>query len=132
MKDSTVKIVIPYLTNLNLETSTEDAIRLLDLIKNTDIKNSTCIKSFFNGELAISTHNSVSTASIHSELKLLGLANMQKTICQPAQGKLAYTQSKHDMLKRCLNNLKCGKCQDEYVRRTVGAVLFPQHYAKQK
>ena len=132
MKDTKVKIIIPYLTDLNIETSTDNAIRLLDLIKNTDIKNSTCIKSFFNSELTINAHHSASSANIHSNLKLFGLANMQKTICQPAQGKLIYTQSKYDMLRRCFNNLRCGDCQDEYVRKTIGAVLFPQHYAKEK
>ena len=37
-----------------------------------------------------------------------------------------------DKSKRCFYNLQCGKCQDEYVRRTVGAVLFPQIYANEK
>lgn len=132
MKDTKTKIIVPYLTNLNLEISTNDAIRLLDLIKNTDIKLSTCIVSFFNSKLTIDAHNFANIAETHSELRLLGLANIKKTICQPAQGKLIYTQSKHDMLKRCFYNLQCGKCQDEYVRKTVGVVLFPQIYANEK
>ena len=39
MKDTKVKIIIPYLTNLKLEVSANDTIKLLDLLKNTDIKN---------------------------------------------------------------------------------------------
>lgn len=132
MKDTKVKIIIPYLTDLNISISNDDAIRLLGLIKNTDMKLSTCIKSYFNSELTIGAHNSASVASIHSELKLLGMANMEKTICQPAKGKQVYTQSRLDKSKRCFYNLQCGKCQDEYVRRTVGAVLFPQIYANEK
>lgn len=140
MKDTKVKIIVPYLTDLNISISNDDAIRLLDLIKNTDMKLSTCIKSYFNSELtidahnsaSIDAHNSASVASIHSELKILGMANMEKTICQPAKGKQVYTQSRLDKSKRCFYNLQCGKCQDEYVRRTVGAVLFPQIYANEK
>ncbi|MBQ2017578.1 MAG: hypothetical protein II208_03590 [Alphaproteobacteria bacterium] len=32
----------------------------------------------------------------------------------------------------CYKNLAEGKCCDEFIRRTLGATLFPQHYAKDK
>lgn len=32
----------------------------------------------------------------------------------------------------CCKNLADGKCCDEFIRRTLGATLFPQHYAKDK
>ena len=32
----------------------------------------------------------------------------------------------------CVYNLTTGKCQDEFMRQTVGAVLFPQFYANNK
>lgn len=35
-------------------------------------------------------------------------------------------------IKRCARNLKNGKCKDEFIRNTLGATLFPQHYAKDK
>lgn len=35
-------------------------------------------------------------------------------------------------IKRCARNLKAGKCRDEFMRKTLGAILFPQHYAKDK
>lgn len=35
-------------------------------------------------------------------------------------------------IKRCARNLKNGKCCDEYIKNTLGAILFPQHYGKQK
>lgn len=38
----------------------------------------------------------------------------------------------NDMLQMCAHNLRCGKCQDEFIRRTLGAALFPQFYAKAK
>ncbi len=37
-----------------------------------------------------------------------------------------------EMTDICANNLQCGKCRDEYIRKTLGATLFPQHYANEK
>ncbi len=35
-------------------------------------------------------------------------------------------------IKRCIRNLRAGKCQDEFIRNTLGAILFPYYYGKQK
>lgn len=32
----------------------------------------------------------------------------------------------------CLRSLSRGKCTDKYVRKYIGAILYPQHYAKYK
>lgn len=32
----------------------------------------------------------------------------------------------------CLHSLSRGKCTDKYVRKYIGAILYPQHYAKYK
>lgn len=32
----------------------------------------------------------------------------------------------------CARNLRAGKCQDNFIKQTLGAILFPQHYGKQK
>ena len=34
-------------------------------------------------------------------------------------------------LKCCARNLRDGKCTDEFIRNTLGVILFPKHYAKQ-
>lgn len=34
--------------------------------------------------------------------------------------------------KRCATNLRNGKCRDEFMRRTIGAVLFPNLYSNEK
>lgn len=41
-------------------------------------------------------------------------------------------QTKDAMVNACANNLRCGKCREEFIRRTLGAALFPQFYAKDK
>ena len=35
-------------------------------------------------------------------------------------------------LKHCARSLRAGKCCDEFIKNTLGAALFPQHYGKQK
>lgn len=35
-------------------------------------------------------------------------------------------------MDQCACNLRAGKCRDAFMRRTVGAILFPELYAKQK
>lgn len=35
-------------------------------------------------------------------------------------------------IKRCARNLKNGKCRDEFIRKTLGVALFPEHYKKDK
>ena len=34
--------------------------------------------------------------------------------------------------KCCARNLRAGKCQDPFIKETLGAILFPQHYGKRK
>lgn len=34
--------------------------------------------------------------------------------------------------RQCASNLAAGKCQDPFIRRTIGAVLFPEFYGKDK
>lgn len=36
------------------------------------------------------------------------------------------------MMRHCATNLRTGKCKDEFMRKTIGAVLFPRFYAKEK
>lgn len=51
-------------------------------------------------------------------------------MCAPHK-RSAYTCTEQKMAI-CCKNLRDGKCCDEFMRRTLGAVLYPQHYAKDK
>lgn len=128
MKDQKIKIVIPYITESNIEIQIVDAFRLLDLITNTDIKLANCVGTCFNAELKINTFNTMYSPLISTQLALNGLAHIEKTKCMPP----SYKHTSYDKARSCFYNLQCGKCKDEFVRRTVGTVLFPQHYAKDK
>lgn len=50
----------------------------------------------------------------------------------PQCGKQNCNLDEEAKIKRCARNLKNGKCQDEFVRNTLGAILYPHHYAKDK
>lgn len=41
-------------------------------------------------------------------------------------------QTSDAMTQACAHNLRCGKCHDEFIRKTLGIMLFPQHYANEK
>ena len=116
--------------NLKLEIPTNDAVELLGLLKNTDIKLATCVAPCFNVNMQTSILNIPKSPSVHSELTLSGLAHIDKTKCEPSIN--AFNKSRYEKAQTCFNNLKNGKCKDEFVRRTVGTVLFPQHYANEK
>ena len=65
----------------------------------------------------------------HRSLELSGMFYFdQATKC----GKCSSRTSETTKIKRCARNLKNGKCQDEFIRNTLGAILYPQHYATDK
>jgi hypothetical protein len=130
MKDTKIKITIPYLTNLKLEIPANDVVELLGLLKNTDIKLATCVAPCFNVNMQTSILNVPKSPSVHSELILSGMAHIDKIKCDPRIS--VFNKSSYEKAQACFDNLKNGKCKDEFVRRTVGSVLFPQHYANEK
>lgn len=130
MKNTKISIVIPYLTNLKLEISAINAIRLLTLLKNTDIKLTSCVAPCFNADMQTCILNVPKKPSINSHLTLNGLAHIDKVKCNPNFN--TFNKSSYEKAQACFNNLKSGKCKDEFVRQTVGTVLFPQHYANEK
>ncbi|MFQ6702588.1 MAG: hypothetical protein ACLRFO_00085 [Alphaproteobacteria bacterium] len=65
----------------------------------------------------------------YSSLNLDGLFYYDtKPQCAKTNRKMDNTSK----LKYCARNLKDGKCVDEFIRNTLGAILYPQHYAMEK
>lgn len=50
--------------------------------------------------------------------------------CMAANAKVPQTDE--NMTKMCAHNFRCGKCQDKFMRETIGAILYPQLYTNQK
>lgn len=54
------------------------------------------------------------------------------TDTKPKCTKISHGADEEVKMNTCYKNLAEGKCCDEFIRRTLGATLFPQHYAKDK
>ena len=37
-----------------------------------------------------------------------------------------------EQMRHCASSLRAGKCRDEFMQRTIGAILFPKFYAREK
>lgn len=55
-----------------------------------------------------------------------------KTTHAPCMAGKRQPKTEDAMVRACANNLRCGKCRDEFIRRTLGATLFPQKYLIEK
>ena len=62
----------------------------------------------------------------------LELSNMFYFDKMPQCQKCSKNIKETTKIKRCARNLKDGKCVDEFIRNTLGAILYPQHYAMEK
>ena len=50
----------------------------------------------------------------------------------PMCGKPSKRMTDEQKIRRCARNLQNGTCCDEFIRTTLGAILYPQQYTKQK
>lgn len=65
----------------------------------------------------------------HRSLELSGMFFFdQKPLCIKCSKKM----NEASKIKCCARNLRNGKCHDEFICHTLGAILFPQHYAQDK
>lgn len=69
----------------------------------------------------------------YSTLELSNMFYLERfpchALCAPLGNK---SRTEVTMMRKCAANLRAGLCRDEFIRRTLGATLFPQHYASKK
>lgn len=103
---------------------------LMEKLSTSDIAPNTCIKML---NLEYNEHTRFGHAIGGHELRRsLSIDGMFYFDQYPQCGKPNCNLSEADKIKRCARNLKNGQCRDEFIRNTLGAILFPQHYAKDK
>lgn len=122
--------------NLGQITSTQ-LINLLDEFEKNKSRPHTCIQT-----MNIEFHDSVSFGRLPGcgkRYRTLELSEMfyfydvnDANHHAPCMIGAKQPQSEDAMVKTCANNLRCGKCRDEFIRRTLGITLFPQKYSKEK
>lgn len=112
--------------------SDADAQKLMDTFNTSDVAPDACIKT-----LSMELNDKVSYGKIpgfgvrYRSLDIDGLFYYDTTPqCADSARKQEWNDAKK--LKCCARNLRTGKCRDEFIKNTLGAILFPQHYGKQK
>lgn len=110
--------------------SDEDALKLLDAFNTSDVAPNACIKT-----LSLALSDKVSFGHIpgygarYRSLDIDGLFYYDtKPQCAKTNRKMDDTSK----LKYCARSLRAGKCCDEFIKNTLGAILYPQHYGKNK
>lgn len=71
--------------------------------------------------------------------RVMNLSNMfyfydvnDETTHAPCMAGKKQPKTEDAMVRACANNLRCGKCTDEFIRKTLGVALFPKFYAQDK
>ena len=104
------------------------AINLVNILKKSSPAKTACIKSL-NAKY---TYNA-DFDSLKKDLKNYGTLELSGIFYPDNKPQCAKCRNE-DLAKAkcCARNMRAGKCQDEFIRKTLGAILFPQHYGKQK
>lgn len=112
-----------HLTRSELDT-------LMEKLSTPNVAVNACIKTL-NLEYTESTGfgRAIGGNARHRSLSIDGMFYFDQ---YPQCGKQNCELDEAAKIKRCARNLKNGKCQDEFIRNTLGAILYPQHYATDK
>ena len=104
------------------------AINLINTLKKNSPAKTACIKSF-NAKYTYTADFD----SFKKNLKDYGTLEISGMFYP--NDKPQCTKCKNEDLakaKCCARNLRAGKCQDSFIKETLGTILFPQHYGKRK
>ena len=110
--------------------SDEDALKLLDAFNTSDVAPNACIKT-----LSLALSDKVSFGHIPgygARYRSLDIDGLFYYDTKPQCAKTNRKMNNTSKLKCCARNLRAGKCTDEFIKNTLGAALFPQHYGKNK
>ncbi|MBP3545382.1 MAG: hypothetical protein J6J82_03695 [Alphaproteobacteria bacterium] len=104
------------------------ALETIDKFRNSRPTEKACLKS-----LQVNYTDIVNFESFKTYGKKHGVLNISGMFFPDYKPKCAKCKNEDlAKVKCCARNLRAGKCQDEFIRKTLGAILFPQHYGKQK
>lgn len=110
--------------------SVEQAQKIMDTFNTNGVAPNACIKT-----LSMEYKDSVRFGQMpgfgprYSTLDLNGLFYCDT---HPQCKQISRKMNEVSKLKHCARNLRAGKCTDEFIKNTLGAALYPQHYGKQK
>ena len=109
--------------------SVEVANSIMDAFNTNNVTPNACIKT-----LSLEYTDQVRFGQIPGfgpRYSTLDLSNLFYCDVYPQCKKTIRKMDDVSKLKHCARNLRAGKCTDEFIKNTLGAALYPQHYCKQ-
>lgn len=114
---------------LGEEIAYNTALKLLDLIYNTPAPRLCWLH--MTADMHTNVNRCYDTKQGYRYSTLNIQADFNKRISCPCDKTLNHYDAE-TKVEKCHELLCAGKCRDEFIQKTLGAVLFPQHYAKDK
>ncbi|MBQ3039106.1 MAG: hypothetical protein IJD41_00930 [Alphaproteobacteria bacterium] len=110
----------------------QNSPKLQELLQHDNVAPNACIKTLsmqFNDQVHFG--NIPGAGNRYRSLDIDGLFYLDTNPqCATKTNTRKWTDKKK--LLCCARNLRTGKCTDEFIKNTLGAILYPQHYGKQK
>ena len=117
--------------SLGVGLTIEQAALLLIALRNTPMPLKSCWKDMHFSFNAQEDKQQGGSGLIYDTMKITsGFDNTMKMSCGACNSNLASKSCPE--LVTCRDRIASGECKDEFVQKTIGAVLWPQHYAKLK
>lgn len=114
-----------HLVSLGNGLTVEQAALLLIALRNTPMPLNSCWKDMHFALHAQEDKQQGGSGLVYDTMKISSaFDNTMKMPC----GK-CYSQHSCPELITCRNRIAKGKCKDEFVRKTIGRVLWPEYYA---
>ena len=110
--------------------TTDQAQELLDTFNTSDVAPNACIKTL-SMEYKDSARFGM-TPGFGPRYSSLDIDGLFYCDTYPQCKQTIRKTNEISKLKHCARNLRAGKCTDEFIKNTLGAALYPQHYGKQK
>ena len=116
-------VTLGYIDNADLQ-------KLMTVFNTSDVAPNACIKT-----LCLQYQDQVNFGQIPGGTQRYRSRDIDGLFycdTNPQCGKTTRKLDDTAKMKHCARNLRTGKCTDEFIKNTLGAILFPQHYGKQK
>ena len=124
---------IPYSVFSLGSVSLADTQKILDALATNPPADNSCIRRIcakYTDEVWAPNTPQIVTRHPSLELSLMTWSNPKRLACMTRPFRTEDDDNK--CAARCAKNLAAGKCKDAFIRRAIGAVLFPEFYASGK
>ncbi len=134
----TLDCSVPYVSRRKIKRcgiptvwSVGQMVNFATIIEQTaQLSQSSCLRNGLMLDFNLTTMGDAKNSFTQGNAQLIGLCDIVRCKCDKNFDTMAH--SIKDRSWHCLQHLSSGKCTDTFVRKTAGALLFPEYYAEQK